>query len=109
MTSFSKLLIDPSQHISCDNLVRMHLELSTLTDTESSPEKRIASMNHEISQPMLSDRMNSFYMVYHNVLSELIWFLRPSLVLNIHSHPAEHLSGDVVIYSSREKLASELS
>ena len=34
----------------------------------------------------LSDRLESFYYLYHKILTEMIWFLNPQLIVSIKSH-----------------------
>ena len=34
----------------------------------------------------LNDRLSSFYLNYQNILTEMVWFLDPKLVVSIRSH-----------------------
>lgn len=45
----------------------------------------------------LRDRMSSFYVLYHKILTEVIWFLNPSLVVSVKSHQGTSTSEDVIV------------
>ena len=49
----------------------------------------------------LNERISTFYTIYHNILTEAMWFLKPRLILGIHSHPVIPGSdgADVLLYN----------
>ncbi len=76
-TNFSRLLIDPSKPIASDQLIPLQYM-----------DGSFVSINKDGYD--LQDRLNSFYLVYHKVLSEMIWFLNPSHIALIKSHPGKN-------------------
>ena len=72
-TNFSRLLIDPSKPIASDQLVPLQYI-----------DGSFVSFNKDGFD--LQDRLSNFYLIYHKVLSEMIWFLNPQYVILIKSH-----------------------
>jgi len=81
--NYSKLLIDPSLPLANDNLVRVAYK--------SDPDQPV-TFNDE--GYLLSERVVKFYVEYHRVLTEVIWFLQPQVILNVHSHHVPESSSD---------------
>lgn len=72
-TNFSRLLIDTSKPIISDQLVPLQYS-----------DGKFVSFNKDGFD--LSDRLESFYYLYHKILTEMIWFLNPQLIVSIKSH-----------------------
>ena len=72
-SNFSRLLIDPSKPILSDSLVPLFYRDGSLV-----------SFNKDGYD--LNDRILNFYLQYHKILAEIIWFLKPSLVVSLKSH-----------------------
>lgn len=70
--NWSRLIIDPSQPIASDRLVPLNFS-----------DGSYVSWNKDGYD--LNDRL-TFYLHWHKLLAEMIWFLDPALVLAIESH-----------------------
>ena len=72
-SNFSRLLIDAGKPIINDDLVPIHYTNGQLVSFNKD--------GHD-----LNGRVSNFYLPFHKVLTEMIWFLQPELVCIIRSH-----------------------
>lgn len=72
-SNFSRLIVDPSKSLLSNDLV-------PLTYQDGS----FVSFNKDGYS--LDERLSSFYLNYHKILTEMVWFLDPKLIVSIKSH-----------------------
>jgi hypothetical protein len=77
-SNFSKLLIDNGKPLLHDRIVPF--------DYLSDSERDYVSFNKDGFD--LPSRISNYYYMYHKVLSEVLWFLDPAMVVLIRSHLA---------------------
>ena len=91
MANFSKLIIDPSVPIINNDLI---------PQTYKSDPTLPISFNAQGYQ--YYERLSGYYLEYHKVLQDLMWFLEPEIVVGVHSHlPTEKNDfSDVILRGS---------
>lgn len=55
------------------------------------------SLNMSLDERSLHSRIQKFYLPYQRTLNEIVFFLRPRLVLNVHSHQSSELDYDLIV------------
>ena len=93
LTSFSKLIIDPSLPMCNHHLVRQFYQQ---LDEETKSQVPISFNSNGYR---LWERLSSFYLEYFKILNEVCLFLEyPRLVVSIHTHDAELHDSDIHLY-----------
>ena len=92
LTSYSKLIVDPSLAIVNLNIVRQFYQLK---DEETNLQVPISFNSHY----RLWERLSSFNLEYYKILNEVSLFLEyPRLVVSIHTHDHELDQADIRLY-----------
>ncbi|CDW90371.1 UNKNOWN [Stylonychia lemnae] len=96
-SNFSKLIIDPAQPILSQRLVREYYR-----EEEQSGVKIPISINHQGYR--LFDRLETYYLEYHKILLDVLEFIQPNIVLNIHTHDPDlsQTDLDALIYTPED-------
>ena len=97
LSNYSKAIIDPSLPLHSEDLVKLVYHHT---------EDQMPIVFNKDYRADLQARINDFYAVYHTVLGEVIQFLQPDLLLNIHTHRVksikdttqQRLEDDMIIY-----------
>lgn len=52
---------------------------------------------------MFFERLDYYYLEYHKILLEIMEFLEPEYILNVHTHDPEYVTStdkDIILYNS---------
>lgn len=92
--NFSRLIIDPGQSLLSKQLVRTHFKE---LDEQGDP----IPISFNYTGYRLFERLDTYYLEYHKLLSEAMDYLEPEIVVNIHTHDPilSKVESDVVLYS----------
>eukprot|EP00347_Sterkiella_histriomuscorum_P020473 403337669 len=98
-SNFSKLLIDQTKPLISQDLIR---EYYKLMDEEGF--RLPVSMNHQGYR--FYERLDYFYLEYHKIILEIMEYLEPEYILNVHTHDPEYVTStqkDIILYHPNPK------
>jgi predicted N-formylglutamate amidohydrolase len=75
-TNFSRLILDPNRSVLSNTLIRKNVEIDVELDINKNPDRE--------------ERINKFYIPYHNILYEVLSFINPKYFIQMHSFTGKY-------------------
>ena len=85
LANYCKLFCDPSKPLVDSQIIRYHYK-----QLDEEGKLQMVSFNNQGFR--LYERLESYYLEYHKILQEVMEYVEPELVINVHSHDADQVN-----------------